>query len=286
MYFFVFIILILILIPSSLDKKYKNFMYIKIFLTSIIYFYCIHDFKNNILSIIITILCFSLIIYLIHQLLKSKIENKEEDNSLYALAHEIKNPLAVCKGYLDMIDNIEKFNKYLPIIKNEMNRSLNIMDDYLDLKRIKLKKDLMDFTLLVDDIKETISIILGNNDVDFKINNLSKEVIIDGDYDKLKQVLINLIKNSYEAESNTIKIDVGINNGYLKVKIIDDGKGISKTNLDSIGNLFFTTKVYGTGIGVSMSKEIIKLHNGELTYKSVLNKGTIATIILPIKYIF
>ena len=106
------------------------------------------------------------------------------------------------------------------------------------------------------------------------------------DYDKLKQVLMNLIKNSYEAECKNIKINIKTNDEYLKVEVIDDGKGISKEDLKRIGEIFYTTKVSGTGIGVSMSKEIIKLHNGKLYYDSVLNKRTTATIVLPIKYIF
>ena len=248
-----------------------------LFIVSIIHFY----FINNLL---IQLLSFIIIIYLIYKIIN---DNKEENNgdSIYNLAHEVKNPLCVCKGYLDMI-NSNNLDKYLPIIKSEMNRSLTIMDEFLDLKRIKLDKDLMDFTLLLDDIKETTKLVLKNNNVKLELNNSLDEVIIDGDYDKLKQVLMNLIKNSYEAVCSNIKIDLKTNKEYLKLKIIDDGKGISKEDLKKIGTPLYTTKVTGTGLGVSLSKEIIKLHEGEIKYDSTINKGTKVTIILPIKYIF
>ena len=288
MYFLIFIFLFLVLITTSISKKYPFITFIKILAVSTIYFYYLNSIKESIYSLLITLLCFVVIIQLICFLLKNEMQVKEEDNTLFNLAHEVKNPLAVCKGYLDMLDvnDKEKIEKYLPIIKSEMKRSLTIMDEFLDLKRIKLEKDLMDFSLLIDDIKETTSVVLKENKVNVKTKNISKEAIIEGDYDKLKQVLMNLIKNSYEAEAKNIKLDVQVKNNFLRVKVIDDGKGISKRDLKKVGNVFYTTKVTGTGIGVSLSKEIIRLHGGSLVYQSSLNKGTTATIIIPIKYIF
>jgi len=248
-----------------------------LFLVSIIHFY----FIDNLL---IQLLSFIIIILLIYKILENRKVENNGDN-IFSLAHEVKNPLCVCKGYLNMM-NKNNIDKYLPIIRSEMDRSITIMDEFLDLKRIKLNKDLMDFNLLLDDIKETTKLVLNNNGVKFELNNSKDEVIIDGDYDKLKQVLMNLIKNSYEAECNNIKIDLKTSKDFLKVRIVDNGKGISKYDLKKIGTPLYTTKVAGTGLGVSLSKEIIKQHEGEIKYDSKINKGTKVTIILPIKYIF
>ena len=287
MYFFILLILTLIIFFNYYDS-YSGAIYIKIFINSIIYFYLLNITNNSLLILLLTVSSYLIVIVLIYRLLKISNKDIKEDNSLFNLAHEVKNPIAVCKGYLDMLDvnDKDKIERYLPIIKSEMKRSLSIMDEFLDLKRINLEKDLMDFSLLLDDIEETTKFILEENKVKFNIKNINKELIINGDYDKLKQVLINLIKNSYEADSNNIYLDVKVNNNYLKIKIIDDGKGMTKENLKRIGEVFYTTKVTGTGVGVSMAKEIIKLHDGNLLYESIINKGTTATIILPIKYIF
>jgi len=249
-----------------------------LFVVSIIHFYFISD-------LLIQLLSFTIIVYLIYKIIKDKYKIDNNTDNIFSLTHEVKNPLCVCKGYLNMI-NKNNLDKYLPIIKSEMNRSITIMDEFLDLKRIKLNKDLMDFTLLLDDIKETTKLVLKTNKVNLELNNSKDEVIIDGDYDKLKQVLINIIKNSYEAECNNIKINLKTSKDFLKVKIIDNGKGISKEDIKKIGTPFYTTKVTGTGMGVSLSKEIIKVHDGEIKYNSTINKGTEVTIILPIKYIF
>lgn len=287
MYFLVFIILIILLVPSKIEKN-SIIIYLKIFIGSFIYFCLLNMITTSILVLLLTLLTFTTIDFLIYRLLKSKIIEKEENSDLFNLAHEVKNPIAVCKGYLDMIDinDKEKIEKYIPIIKSEMNRSLSLMDEFLDLKRIKLNKDLMDFSLLIEDIKETVDLVLENKNINLKIPDTEQELIIDGDYDKLKQVLMNLIKNSYEAEAKNINISFKVYKNNLMVKIVDDGNGMTKEDLNKIGEIFYTTKAMGTGIGVSLSKEIIKLHNGELSYQSILNKETIATIILPLEYVF
>ena len=282
MYFFVLVLLFL-LIPNKLERKYRFIIYFKIFIASTIYFYLL-NYKN---ILILSIITYISIIYLIYRLFDNNKYEKEESNTLFHLAHEVKNPIAVCKGYLDMLDvnNKEKVEKYIPIIKSEMSRALSIMDQFLDLKRIKLNKELIDITLLIEDIKETTSLLFNDKKIKLDVVNSDQELIINGDYDKLKQVIINLLKNSYEANSNNIKLVVDVNKD-LNIKIIDDGVGISKNDLNKIGKVFYTTKPCGTGIGVSLSKEIIELHNGKLLYESELNKGTVATITLPIRYVF
>ena len=283
MYFFIATCLIIVLIPNKLEKNYNIILYLKIFLVSLIYFYLLN--KNNIL--VLTLLSYIIICILIYRLFSNSLIKKEESNTLFHLAHEVKNPIAVSKGYLDMLDinNKERLEKYIPIIKSEIKRALTIMDDFLDLKRIKINKELMDVTLLIDDIGETINLVFDDKNINFEIKNIDKELIIDGDYDKLKQVIMNLLKNSYEASSKNIKLMIELDKD-LKIKIIDDGIGISKEDINKIGEAFYTTKPCGTGIGVSLSKEIINLHNGSLIYESELNKGTTATISLPIKFIF
>ena len=284
MYFLLFIVLLVVIIPV----KYVVVNYIKLFICSFICFYYLDTVSTSILGLLLSLISFLSIILILYRILRSELNINKEDNTIFSLAHEVKNPLAVCKGYLDMLDinDKDKLERYIPIIKSEMNRSLEIMDEFLNLKRIKINKDLMDLSLLLDDVKKTVGLVLKDKNVNISINNLDKELIINGDYDKLKQVFINLIKNSYEAEAKNIKINIKKNNNYLEIKIIDDGIGLSKTDLKKIGNIFYTTKVTGTGIGVSLSKEIIRLHDGELSYNSILNKGTTATMILPFKYIF
>ena len=276
-------VLLFVYFINFLDSKYHSFIYVKIFLVSFVFFYYARS-DNFLLSIIFSIISILLLVSLIYKYFI--INNTKNDNIIFQVAHEVKNPIAVCKGYLDMIDvsDKEKSERYITIVKKEMNRALSIMDDFLNMKRINLDKELLDFSLLLEDVKETMGLVLDKS-INLDIPSIDKELILEGDYDKLKQVIINLIKNSYEAKAKNIRLIVKINNSRLKLEVIDDGIGISKNDIDKIGNIFYTTKVMGTGIGVAMSKEIVKLHNGNLSYNSTLNKGTIASILLPLEYV-
>ena len=184
--------------------------------------------------------------------------------------HEIKNPLTVCNGYLDMIMKCKEKDKdtYIQIVRDEIKRTLNIINDYSN----TIKKEEFNLKDLFLDIKNTLSIY----NLNIKIHCNNNYIL--GDYSKLKQVFINIIKNSYEANSNTIIIKVEESTNY-KISIIDNGIGIK--NINDIYKEYYTTKSTGTGLGIPYIKEIIELHNGTIKYYSKENIGTRVEIILP-----
>lgn len=206
-------------------------------------------------------------------------------NELKKLVHEIKNPLAVCSGYLEMINHSEgePNNKYINIIKQELIRSLEIINEYTMYHKIKkLQYEEIEIKKFINDLIKT-NFQFTNNKI---MININESIYFKGDYNKLKQVFINIIKNSIEAkykEPLIINIRTKKIDNSLIIKIKDNGVGISKKSLSKIYDLFYTTKPTGTGIGVSICKEIIELHEGSIKYKSNLYKGTEVTIILPIK---
>lgn len=222
--------------------------------------------------------------------LNKSIELLEKDKvikeSLFKLTHEIKNPLAVIKGYLDMfnIDNKEKSLKYLNIIREEANRSLNIITDFLEFNKIKIVKTEIDLNLLLEDVYDSFKIILNKKNIKLIYNDREdEEVYFEGDYERLKQVLINVLKNSVEAIEGKGKVEISSNiyKKYIDIIIEDDGAGMNEETLKQIKSMFFTTKSNGSGLGVCLSNEIIKAHNGELIYTSKEGVGTKVTIRLP-----
>lgn len=213
---------------------------------------------------------------------------KELRNSLFQITHEIKNPITVCKGYIDMfdVDNKEHSKRYIPKIKNEIDRVLVLLEDFLQLKKLKIEKDIMDINLLVEEITDNFKEIFENKNIKGIYNIEKNEVFIDGDYNRLSQVLINVIKNSVESmdkDLSIIKINTESNRDNIKIIVEDNGKGMNEEDLKNICKPFFTTKNKGTGLGLYLSNEIISEHDGKMIYKSVLNKGTKLTITLPIK---
>lgn len=213
-------------------------------------------------------------------------KDKKIKDALFKLTHEIKNPLAVCKGYLDMIDlsKEEKALKYINIMKQEINRSLNIISDFVEYNKIKVVKEQIDLNCLLDDVYDSFKILMTNKKIKLEYKNRDdQEIYFTGDYERLKQVIINMLKNAYEAceENGKIEISSNLYKNYLDILIEDNGIGMDEETLNHLKEMFYTTKQNGTGLGVALSNEIIKSHNGELLFTSEPNKGTKVTIRLP-----
>ena len=220
--------------------------------------------------------------------IKTLEHEKEIKESLFKLTHEIKNPIAVCKGYLDMFDkdNPKHFQKYIPILKDEINRTLLLLEDFLAMNKVKINKDIIDINLLIEEVTKNIDMLCHKNNIKLTTNTIDDDIYIDADYNRLTQVFINLLKNSVEAipkdKKGSIKINEKIKDKKLIITIEDNGKGMSKELLEKIKEPFYTTKTKGTGLGVSLSEQIIKAHDGHIDYESKENKYTKVTITLPI----
>ena len=225
----------------------------------------------------------------LHMNLKNIEREKQVRLSIFKITHEIKNPIAVCKGYLDMFDesNIEHSKKYIPIIKSEIGRTLCLLQDFLDFNRIKLEKEEMDLIMLLEDIKSSC-VPLFNNKIIYNDNiDEDDEIYLNGDYNRLKQVLINVIKNSVESLTDRcepkINVYYKLKQDYVHIYVEDNGCGMSREELIRVKEPFFTTKNGGTGLGVTISHEVIQGHKGIIKYSSRENIGTKVEIILPLK---
>jgi signal transduction histidine kinase len=220
--------------------------------------------------------------------LKELEQEKQIRTSLFKITHEIKNPIAVCKGYLDMFDvnNIEHSKKYIPILREEIERTLILLQDFLCMTKIKIDKEIIDINMVLEDVTDNFIPILKDKNIIGDFNISENSVYMYGDYNRLTQAFINIIKNSVEAiDSNrggTIKIYTQLSTESIKITVVDNGMGISKENMKRISEPFFTTKCRGTGLGVSLSFEIITGHGGTIEYDSEEGRGTSVEINLPI----
>lgn len=220
--------------------------------------------------------------------LKELEKEKTLKESLFKITHEIKNPIAVVKGYLDMINinNPKKLEQYLPIIKSEINRTLTLMDDFLDYTKIKINKDIVDIYMLLEEVIKVIKQLVNYHDIILETNIPDEELFILADYERLKQVMINILKNAVEAKDSNkvmkIIIDTKIVANKVVIEIFDNGIGMDADTLKNCGEMFYSTKQKGTGLGISLSKEIIKLHDGTIKYESVKGNYTKVIICLPL----
>ncbi len=204
------------------------------------------------------------------------------------VAHEIRNPLSSIKGFSTCIkENPSDFQQSIDIsslIINEVDRLDKVVSQLLDFaKPVSLIKENVCIKEL---IKETIHLLSRDcreKNIDITLS-LKNDIKVNSDRDKIKQVILNILSNSIEAisEAGKIKITGHEKDGWLILEFQDSGTGISEDILPHIFDPYYTTKPSGTGIGLAISRNIIKAHNGKIYAKSINRKTTI-TIKLPLK---
>lgn len=255
---------------------------------NIIYMFLLDNY--NIIFLISIYLIYSLIILLkkrmkLYYTLEDIENNKLIKTSIFKVTHEIKNPLAVIKGYLSIFDpyDSEKCLKYKNILDIEVENALNVLKDFSSINHLDIKKNNMNYYDLLMEAKETILPFFNDKNIKLNINS-PRELIVNADYNRMKQVLINILKNSTEALSDNGKIDIKsyIENNKLITIIKDNGHGMDKETIDNLFTPFYSKKSFGTGLGLCLSKEIIELHNGTIKYTSKLNEYTQVKIAIPI----
>ena len=282
----------------------KNFSFLFLIINILVFlanFYLKISFEMLSIQIISFIIILIIVKYVLdkaskvmkyHMTVKELEEEKQIRNSLFKITHEIKNPLAVCKGYLDMFDveNVEHSRKYIPILKDEVEKTLILLQDFLSFTKIKIEKEILDINYLLEEVLNNLKPLLKDKNIELNIDILDEEVYIEGDYNRLCQVMINIIKNSIEAlgkiKNPKISMKSYLKDNFIEIVILDNGCGIKEEDLNNISKPFFTTKKDGTGLGVSMSLEIIKSHSGTMRYFSKNNKGTKVVINLPLNQEF
>ena len=283
---------IIIYLVNKREYEINTFIQFFFLINSITYIIIFPSISSitAIISFLILIIIFSILYKMGNDIIgfnKELIELEKEKQvrmSLFKITHEIKNPIAVCKAYLDMYDinDKKKSEKYVSIIKSEIDRLLCLLEDFMLVNKSNINCDIMDVNMLLEDKIKSINTLMNDKHININYDLPDEEIYIFGDYNRLSQVFINLIKNSIEAESNNISIKCSVKNNKVIVNIKDDGIGMNEDIVPKIKEPFYTTKLKGTGLGVSLSNEIIEAHNGTLCYKSEYGKGTSVKIMLPL----
>lgn len=205
------------------------------------------------------------------------------------VAHEIRNPLTTMKGYTEFLqldETHEERQEYLSIILDEIDRVNNIVEDFMVLAKPKAAElEERDIIPIIKNVVSFLEFEARNRNVKIGFEYQQDIIQIECDENRLKQVLLNFIKNGIEAmpDGGNITVRAGIINNQVQIAIKDTGVGIPQEKLKNIGEPFFTTKKNGNGLGLMVSFKIIESHNGKVFIESELNKGTTFNIVLPAK---
>ncbi|MBV7504636.1 PAS domain S-box protein [Bacillus sp. sid0103] len=205
-----------------------------------------------------------------------------------SVAHEIRNPLTSLKGFVQLLQvEDEKHQYFYQIMLDELNRINHIVGELLLLAKPQiLKYTKADLQKLLKDVISLLSTEASLYNVQIDSSFPEKEIVIECEPNQLKQLFINIIKNSIEAsqKGGTVSIDLEKSEGNKVLIIIkDNGCGISKERLEKIGEPFYSSKEKGTGLGLTVSFKIVQSHQGTIQFDSQKNHGTSVRIALPVK---
>lgn len=230
------------------------------------------------------------------QSLAKSIKQEDEKKRIFIqnISHEMRTPLSYIKGYSELLQNDEQNQEYASIIVSEADRMNRLVNELIHLTHLEQDEAQPAFQPVV--ISEVLYEAVKNT----KIKREKKEqilsvqidetVIVNGDADRLLQVFMNLLDNAivYTDRNGEIMVEGWAENDKAYIMVEDTGIGIPEEDISKIMERFYridkarTRKEGGFGIGLSIVKQIIDLHNGSITFQSAVNKGTKVTVSLPL----
>lgn len=202
-----------------------------------------------------------------------------------SVAHEIRNPLTSLKGFVQLLQKGDaKHTHYYDIMLNELDRINHIVGELLVLAKpqtLHFKKD--NIISIVEDVKALLESQTNLYSAEINIRAERDLPLIECESNQLKQLFINLIKNSVEAGATKIQVTMSrAEENMVLVRVRDNGCGIPEQRIKHLGEPFFSYKEKGTGLGLTVSYRIVESHKGKIIFKSEVNKGTEVEIMLPI----
>lgn len=212
------------------------------------------------------------------------------------VSHELRTPLTsiigFIKGILDGIIKPEDEKKYLTIAYNEANRLKELTKEIVEVAKLesgntKLNKEEFNLNELGKEVVLELENIVSEKGLKLICKEKVKDILVLADKSKVRQILINVINNSYKfTEKGNIKLTLDANDINAIISIEDTGIGIKKDKIAYLFNKFYTANDYGdatngAGLGLNIVKNIVDMHKGKITVESEVNKGTKTIIELP-----
>ncbi|MDD2553002.1 MAG: ATP-binding protein [Desulfotomaculaceae bacterium] len=237
-------------------------------------------------------------------ILKNVTEKKkyEEMRSEFVanVSHELRTPLTSIRGFAETLldggcEDLADARKFLLIINKEAERLSRLIDDLLRLS--KIEEDRFVPNLEAYDIKDQIKLTSEIMHAKAEEKNLTIDLdtpgtlpLVHADPDMIRQVLLNLIDNAinYTQAGGVIRISAGIENGFMKVDVQDNGIGLPPENVARLFERFYrvdkarSRDLGGTGLGLSIVKHIIEVHKGRVQVESKVGKGSTFSFLLPL----
>jgi PAS domain S-box-containing protein len=220
------------------------------------------------------------------------------------VSHELRTPMTSLKGYAELMlmgaagGLSESQTRYLEVIRDNADRMSDLVNDLLDISRIESGKTVLDLqpldlVQLVDDVTNghlTNLIDRENKAMHFDVEIADSLPLVDGDHDRITQILNNLLDNAfhYTPANGYITVTLRPAGDRVRIDVADTGIGISQENIDKIFDRFYRSeqavvqRVPGTGLGLAIVQSLVAMHGGEIGVASAPGAGSTFTVYLPI----
>lgn len=203
-----------------------------------------------------------------------------------SIAHEVRNPLQVTRGFLQLIarKSEESQQAHFAMAINELDRASTIITDFLTFAKPELDTVVeLDIQQEMKQIETIITPLAAYHGAVLQVRIPDKLYVL-GNSSKFKQAFMNMIKNSIEAlkSNGVVEIEASIEGDMAVIRIADNGEGMEPEQVAKLGEPYYSTKTKGTGLGLMVTFRIIEVMQGTLEFRSEKGKGTEAYVRFPL----
>lgn len=225
--------------------------------------------------------------------------DRAKSEFISSISHELRTPLTSIKGWAETLleapEEPDLLEQGLTIISRETDRLIILVNDLLDFsklqaQRIALKKEEFSIQRLLTDLRNQFAVKARQEKVRLILIQEEEDTWVIADYNRLKQVLINVVDNAMKFTSGRPNAQIKISSQILDDQIVmiieDNGSGISSEDLERVKEKFYKGSSHksGTGLGLSIASEIMELHGGKMLIDSTEGKGTKVVLVMPYFY--
>ena len=217
-----------------------------------------------------------------------------EKNFINSISHELKTPISIIDGYAETLEanqlTVEEQKQFIKIIRRNSLRMKKLVEKFLKLNEIENLKEISNKKINLADIVKIVykrNLLAAERKKISLIIDTEKDVVIRGEPFLIEEMIQNIVENAIRyTNRGTVKIAI-YKDTFANIEISDTGIGIEEDVLPFIFNKFYRAnsvkdKKEGTGLGLSIAKDIVKLHNGNISVKSKIGKGTTFIVQLPL----
>lgn len=243
------------------------------------------------------------VIIVLHDITNIKRLEKMRSDFVANVSHELKTPVTSVKGFAETllggeVNDEATAKSFLEIIYNESERLDRLIRELLHLSRIEnkvtpLNLSKVELVSLIQSITKTLSKTISEKSLEVTLPLSTEEIFIEGDSDRINQILLNLIANSinYTGEGGKIDISIELTEYNVYISISDTGIGIPQESVPRVFERFYrvdkarSRNSGGTGLGLAIVKHLVDSHQGDIKVNSIEGEGSTFTVIFPLQQV-